>query len=135
MLRWGPGPPSRIAVRLERTYPLVVSDLVNKYQKLVEQHPSSELARFSLAKALFDAGDYGLAAEHFRIALDRKPDWMVAHILVGRCHLALGDRARAREAFERARQLAIAQDHEGPLSEMEEALRQLQSEPGRQDCA
>ncbi len=92
---------------------------------MVAQFPGNELARFSLGKALFDAGDFALAKDQLAVALNRKPDWMVVQILIGKCERALGNKACAKAAFERALQLALDQSHEGPQMEMEEALAEL----------
>lgn len=102
-----------------------MADALEKKREMVRSHPRNELARFSLGKALFDLGDFQEAAEHLLVAIERKPDWMVVQILLGKCALATGDRAGARSAFERARDLAVAQNHEGPLMEMEQALADL----------
>ncbi len=99
-----------------------MKDVIAKYEKLIEQYPSNELARFSLGKAYFDAGEFVLAREQFQHALSRKPDWMAVQILLGKCELALGDRLAAKAAFQRAHQLAIEQSHEGPREEMEQLL-------------
>ena len=96
-----------------------------RYEKMVAQFPENELARFSLGKAYFDAGDFVRAQEQFEIALAKKSDWMVVQILIGKCDLALGRKAAAKIAFTRARDLALAQNHEGPLAEMNELLRDL----------
>ncbi len=93
--------------------------------RMVAEHPLNELARFSLGKAYFNLDDFAHAREQFAIALEKKPDWMVVQMLLGRCDLALGDRASARAAFERARQLAVEQNHEGPLAEMDQAIAEL----------
>ncbi len=98
---------------------------IARHAKMVAPFPDNELARFSLGKALYDAGDFPAAREHLAIALQRKPDWMVVQILIGKCDLALGNRTFARAAFERARELAIQQNHEGPLAEMEQLLSEL----------
>ena len=95
---------------------------LTRWQTLVAQQPNNELARFSLGKALFDAGEFAAAREHFQIALAKKPDWMVVQILLGKCALALGHKAEARAAFERGLQLAVAQNHEGPREELEGLL-------------
>jgi hypothetical protein len=50
---------------------------------------------------------------------------MVVQILIGKCGLALGHKASAKAAFERALQLAIAQNHEGPQMEMEQMIAEL----------
>ena len=102
-----------------------MSELIARYQKMVEQYPANELARFSLGKAYFDSGRMAEAQEQFELALARKPDWMVVQILIGKCELARGNRSAARAAFERGLQLAIEQHHEGPQAEMEELLRDL----------
>ena len=102
-----------------------MNDTIARYEKMVEQFPQNELARFSLGKALFDAGDFAGAKEHLIAALAKKPDWMVVQILIGKCELSQGNSVAAKAAFERALQLAIDQHHEGPQAEMEQALAEL----------
>ena len=104
-----------------------MNETIARYEKMVEQFPQNELARFSLGKALFDAGEFEGARKHLEAALVKKPDWMVVQILVGKCELSLGHKASAKAAFERALQLAIDQNHEGPQMEMEQALAELDS--------
>ena len=102
-----------------------MQEAVNRFQKMLEQNPNNDLARFSLAKALFDAEQFADAKPHFETALQRKPEWMIAQILLGKCQLSLGDRAAARVTFQRGLELAIAQHHEGPQAEMESMLAEL----------
>ena len=68
---------------------------------------------------------FGEAREQFVAALQKKPDWMVVQILIGKCDLQAGDKAGAKQAFERALQLAIEQNHEGPREEMEQMLGEM----------
>ena len=103
-----------------------MNEAIERHKKLLEQFPDNELARFSLGKAYFDSGDLAAAREQFEIALAKKPEWMVVQILIGKCELGLGDKAKAKAAFERAKQLAIEQNHEGPLAEMEQMLDELE---------
>lgn len=102
-----------------------MNDVIARWEKAVAAQPANDLARFSLGKALFDAGRHGEAREQLGQALARKPDWMVVQILLGRCHQALGDTAAARAAYQRGLDLAIAQNHEGPQAEMEQLLADL----------
>jgi len=102
-----------------------MNDLLERHRRMVEQFPENELARFSLGKALFDAGQYQSARAELAKALEKKPDWMVAQILVARCDLHLGCLAEARAGLRRARELALAQKHEGPLAEVEQLLEDL----------
>ena len=99
-----------------------MNETIERYRKLLEQFPNNELARFSLGKAYFDLEKFAEAKQEFQLAIAKKPDWMVVQILIGKCDLALGDKAAAKTSFERARQLAIEQNHEGPLAEMNEIL-------------
>jgi len=101
-------------------------DVLERHRQMVERFPENELGRFSLGKALFDQGRHHEAEEHLKVALRKKPDWMVVQILIGKCALELGRRAEAIAAFERARDLAVSQHHEGPLAEMEDLLADLQ---------
>jgi Flp pilus assembly protein TadD len=103
-----------------------MNDPLARQRQMVAQHPENELARFSLGKALFDRAEYTEAREHLCFALARKPDWMVVQILIGKCDLSLGNRDAARAAFERARDLALSQHHEGPLAEMEQTLAEME---------
>jgi predicted Zn-dependent protease len=105
-----------------------MNESIARYEKMVAEFPQNELGRFSLGKALFDAGEFRRAKEHLEIALAKKPDWMVVQILIGKCELALGNRASAQAAFEGALQLAIEQHHDGPQAEMEQALADLKSQ-------
>lgn len=124
-----------IAVGVGQQFPVVgavergdawrMSDAITRYTAMVVQHPGNELVRFSLAKALFDRGAFAEAIPHFEKALEKRADWMVVTILLGRSQLAMGDKAAARANFERARQLAIEQHHEGPLAELDQLLSEL----------
>ena len=102
-----------------------MNEAIARHKKLLEQYPENELARFSLGKAYFDAGQIAEAKEQFDFAIKKKPDWMVVQILIGKCDLVLGNKAAAKVSFERAKQLAIEQNHEGPLAEMEQMLAEL----------
>ncbi len=104
------------------------TETIERWERAVAAQPGNDLARFSLAKALFDAGRFADALAHFEQALGRKPEWMVVQILLGRCHLSLGDRAAARGAFRRGLELAVAQRHEGPQAELEQLLADLGAE-------
>lgn len=104
-----------------------MSDPFARQREMIAKFPENELARFSLGRALFDAGDMAGAREHLSVALTRKPDWMVVQILLGKCDLAEGRREDAIRAFERGLELAISQHHEGPQSELETLLSELKT--------
>ena len=105
-------------------------DPIGRFQRMLDQNPTNGLARFSLAKALFDAQRPGDALTHFQTAVETKPDWMLAHILLGKCHLQLGARQAARTAFERGLQLAIEQNHQDPQTELETLIAEIDASTG-----
>lgn len=102
-----------------------MSDPIQRWEAILAAQPANDLARFSLGKALFDAGRFDEAIGQFEQALARKPDWMVVQILLGKAHQARGNTAAARGAFERALKLAVDQHHEGPQMELEQLLEDL----------
>jgi predicted Zn-dependent protease len=100
-------------------------DRITKALELWKKFPDNELSRYNLAQAYFDAGDHANAADHLRALCAKKPDWMVVHILLGKCLLATGDSTQARPVLQHALELAVAQHHDGPREELEELLRSV----------
>jgi Flp pilus assembly protein TadD len=98
---------------------------LTSYAARVASQPENELFRFSYGKALFDAGDFTTAEEHLRVALERKPEWMVVTMLLAQCALRRNDQTEARRLYESALALAIAQHHEDPEAEIRAALDKL----------
>ncbi len=99
--------------------------LIAKYEGLLQQRPNDELIRFSLGKALYDAGRLPEAETQFHAALEAKPDWMIVTMLLAKIALQKGDQAQARSLYQKGLELAIAQNHEGPEEECREALAKL----------
>jgi len=91
----------------------------------VAQQPENEMFRFSLAQALVAEGRNEEAVPHYRMCVDRKPDWMMARILLGKLLLQLGRRAEARTLLEEALKLAVEQQHEDPERELRAILGEL----------
>lgn len=95
---------------------------IQQARELFERFPTNDLTRYNYAQALYDAGDYPAAADHLAALCAKKSDWMVVHILLGKCRLQTGARDEAKKLFEHALQLAIAQHHDGPREELEQLL-------------
>lgn len=98
---------------------------IARYQAKVSEKPESELLRFSLGKALVDAGRHAEAERHLRVALGKRQDWMVVVLLLAQCALKRGDKVEARSLYERGLQLAMEQHHDGPADEARAALTEL----------
>lgn len=98
---------------------------ITRFEHKVIEQPENELHRFSLGKALFDAGRYPEAERHLRVALGKRQDWMVVVMLLGQCAQQRDDKALARSFYEKALKLAIDQHHEGPEADARAALAAL----------
>jgi predicted Zn-dependent protease len=99
--------------------------LIAKYEALLKSRPDDELLRFSLGKALLDAGRVDEAERELRTALAAKEDWMIVTMLLAKIAGQKGDKAGAKEMWARGLQLAIDQHHEGPEEECRAELAKL----------
>jgi predicted Zn-dependent protease len=95
------------------------------FTALVAQQPANELFRFSLAQALLAENRAAESVEHLVFCSEKKSEWMMPRILLGKALLGLGRRAEAKPWLEAALQLAIAQDHEDPERELRALLAEL----------
>lgn len=102
-----------------------MSARVTQFAALAERQPENELFRFSLAQALLDAQRDAEAVPHLEFCVQKKTDWMLPRILLGKLHLKAGRSAEARPLLETALALAIAQDHEDPAMELQAILADL----------
>lgn len=93
-----------------------------QFAALVAQQPNNELFRFSLAQALLAENRGPDALEHLRFCADKKADWMMPRILLGKTLLALGQKSEAKPWLEQALQLAVVQSHEDPERELRAIL-------------
>jgi predicted Zn-dependent protease len=100
------------------------------FQGLVTRQPDNELFRFSLAQALVAEGRASEAVEHYLFCVQKKADWMMPRILLGKLYLQLGRRDEARPLLEAALQLAIDQTHEDPERELRGILAELTGTSG-----
>lgn len=62
--------------------------------------------RLELGASYYQQGNHAVAIEELRQALTIDPDYAPAHGMLGLVHMALGDRARAEESFQRALRLS-----------------------------
>lgn len=96
-----------------------------KFRQLVAANPGNELFRFSLGQALYEEENYSEAIENLKGATAGRDDWMVPRILLGKAHLALGQKAEAEKWLNDALRLAIEQEHEDPEAEIRAMLADL----------
>ncbi len=93
-----------------------------QFGTLVAGQPDNEFFRFSLAQALLAELRPADALEHLLVCAEKKPDWMMPRILLGKALLGLDRKAEARPWLEQALQLALAQEHDDPAHELRTLL-------------
>jgi predicted Zn-dependent protease len=104
---------------------MTTSPRSQQFAALVARQPDNELFRFSLAQALLHENRPADAVEHMGFCVEKKSDWMMPRILLGRALAGLGRRDEARGWWQQALQLAIAQHHEDPERELRALLADL----------
>jgi len=97
----------------------------DRFRQLVAQHPDNELFHFSLARALLNEHAAAEAVTHLRFCAERKADWMMPRILLGKALLGLGKKREARPWLESALALAVGQSHEEPERELRALLAEI----------
>lgn len=95
------------------------------FRALVAKQPGNELFHFSLASALSAEGQLDEALTHFAFCAEKKSDWMMPRIQLGKLLLQLGRPAEARPILEEALRLAVDQSHEDPEVELRALLEGL----------
>lgn len=109
-------------------------DAVVQYQKALEEERQNALAEFRMGEAFFYQRNYAAAAQSFRDALDGATDlttkWteVWSHIYLGRIYDIQGDRTRAVNEYNKAKQ--TADDTGGAQAEAEKSMKKAYSESG-----
>jgi predicted Zn-dependent protease len=98
---------------------------VERFAGLVAQQPDNELFRFSLAQALLKAQRTEEALPHLQACAEKRADWMMPRILLGKALVGLGRKAEARPWLEASLKLAIEQSHEDPERELRALLAEI----------
>lgn len=98
---------------------------IQELTEKVREKPENILLQFSLGQALFEAGRYADAIGPLQLCSERKADWMMARILLGKAYLELQKPVEAKACLNQALALAIAQNHEDPATEIKEILESI----------
>ena len=97
-----------------------------RFAPLIQSNPDNEMFRFSYGEALFTEEKYQECLEHLEFCVRKKSDWMIPHILLGKAHIALGQRDDAIPYLQKALNLARQQHHEDPEAEVKGLLEDLE---------
>jgi uncharacterized protein HemY len=95
------------------------------FRKMIQDFPQSPMGHFSLGKLLLEQKRYAEAATHFEHAARLQPDYAAALVSLGDAYSGAGDKAKAKEALQRARQHALSQNHTGLAEEIDGRIADL----------
>ena len=104
-----------------------MSDRCSLFRKKLEENPDNHLFRFILSQALFEEGNLAECMEELQVCLERRPDWMIAALLLGKAKIKAGSLEEARRILEATVKMAQEQDHEGPEEEARSLLSECQA--------
>jgi Flp pilus assembly protein TadD len=97
-----------------------------QFRQLTVDFPDSPMGHFSLGKLLLEESRFVEAAESFDRAVKLSPDYAAAYLALGTAHAGARQIESAREALERAREVALSQNHATLADEAEDQLRELE---------
>lgn len=94
-----------------------MSERISLFLDKLEENSDSLLNRFSLAQAYFEGGSYEQAIIHLTICINKRSDWMMASLLLGKALVETGQKKEARVPLKQTIILARNQGHEDPEQE------------------
>ncbi|MFO0981913.1 MAG: tetratricopeptide repeat protein [Planctomycetota bacterium] len=104
------------------TVPPALQPKSDTFRRMVELNPDDPLARYSLGRALADELQHAAAVSELERLLERKPDYSVAYLQLGKSLEALGRRDAAIEVYRRGIAVAGGKGDLMPKKEMERKL-------------
>ena len=96
-----------------------------QFRQLVSQFPDSSMGYFSLGKLLLEEKRFAEAAETLDRAVQLQPDYAAALLMLGNAWAGAGQNDKARAALERAKDVALAQNHPGMAEDAEALISEL----------
>ncbi|HEX6710012.1 MAG TPA: tetratricopeptide repeat protein [Rubrobacter sp.] len=99
---------------------------LDMFRKLLERDPRNPMVLYSLGNELFKEGRYGEATDHFKRAVENKPDYSVAYRMLGRAHYELHENTEARNVFLKGKEVAHENGDLQTVKEIDVFLRRLE---------
>jgi tetratricopeptide (TPR) repeat protein len=95
---------------------------VETLRAYIAGHPNEAFPRYALAIEYKNGNRFAEAREEFTVLMRDHADYVATYLHAGNTHLALGDRAAARETFVRGIEAARRKGDAHALGELEAAL-------------
>lgn len=99
--------------------------MIERFERMIVEGKDSALLRFGLGNEFFRAGRFPEALTHLDAAVRQDPGYSAAWKLLGKASEASGDGVRAREAWSKGIEAAVARGDKQAAKEMQVFLRRL----------
>ncbi len=97
-----------------------------RYLEMIQQFPDSPLGFFSLGRYYLEQARFAEAAARLQRCTELSPDYAAALLSLGDAWAGAGEKAKAREAYARGREAALAQNHPTLAEEIDERVAELE---------
>lgn len=96
-----------------------------QYKKRAQDFPDSPLTQYALGRYLLEKGRYAEAVGPLEIANRLQPEYAAAMVALGDAYKGANQPDKARQTWEAARVVAVAQSHPGLAEEIDERIADL----------
>jgi len=96
-----------------------------QFKQMVAEFPDSPMGHFSLGKLYLGERRYAEAAKSLEEATRLDPQYAAALVALGDAYAGQGEKEKAREVFQRARNTALGQQHASLAEEIDEKMGEL----------
>jgi tetratricopeptide (TPR) repeat protein len=100
-----------------------MSERTAQFRQKLSSSPENILLKFSLAQSLFEEEQWDESIKYFLECLEKKPDWMLSALFLGKAYLEKENYPKAQKFLELTVRLGEEQDHVDPVEEAKGLLR------------
>ena len=100
-----------------------MSERTAQFRQKIASSPENILLKYSLAQSLFEEEKWDESIKYFLECLEKKPDWMLTALFLGKAYLETGNYTKARKFLELTVLLGEEQEHVDPVEEAKGLLR------------
>jgi len=100
-----------------------MSERTAQFRQKLSSSPENIFIKFSLAQSLFEEEKWDESIKYFLECLEKKPDWMLSALFLGKAYLEKENYPKAQKFLELTVLLGEEQDHVDPVEEAKGLLR------------